>query len=176
MRMILFLMLMIAGLPAHAVEPEGGRPFVDWMARELGLDAPTVEAMRRIADEARADAAAPQAAAAEARQALRALLEAPEPDEATVMAQVDAVGELERQAWKARLRGLMRMRKLLTPAQRETLADLQRRRVVRTMLACRDDARTHCADAVGPAARMACLLERQGELSGGCREALQSRY
>jgi Spy/CpxP family protein refolding chaperone len=52
---------------------------------------------------------------------MKALLEAEEPEEATILSQADRIGELQTALEKDRLSTLLRIRALLTPEQRDAL-------------------------------------------------------
>lgn len=94
----------------------------------LGLDAETRAEIRKMARDARSRAVERRGELDEVRDELRALLDAPEPDEAAVLAQADRIGALETEMHKDRLRTLLRIRALLTPEQRAELVKIHAER------------------------------------------------
>jgi Spy/CpxP family protein refolding chaperone len=163
----------LAGAAAAGAAEAPPTPFVDWLVQALHLDATTAGALERIATAEREASAGARTRVDDARRTLRAQLDEPDPDEESVMAQIDQLSELQAALWKARLRGLIRIRWLLTPEQRERLAALQRTTTLETVRACRADVQTVCPDARRPRARIACLADHRDALSESCRAALE---
>jgi Spy/CpxP family protein refolding chaperone len=133
--------------PAHEVAPapEPGDDRGDWKhgrrrgpppiervleeyAERLGLDGDTRSEIRAIADAERAQADAHRERLRELHAQLREILRRDPPDEAAVMRQADAIGAAETEAHKHRLRTMLAIRALLTPAQREALVEIHEER------------------------------------------------
>jgi Spy/CpxP family protein refolding chaperone len=115
--------------PRH--RPLGPGPIERGLERDadrLGLEANTRAEIRKIAREARTRAEDRRGELEKLHQELRALLDAPEPDEAAVLAEADRIGALETEMHKDRLRTLLRIRALLTPEQRAELVKIQAER------------------------------------------------
>ena len=164
--------LLLVSMPASAWSEDPSETRLDRVARAIDLDEDTRAAMREITQELTAENAPRRAAIRKERLLLRSLLEADEPDEAAVMAQVDKLSELQTALWKTRLTGLMEMRSLLTPVQREKLVALRAREARSSDRACRDDVRTLCPDVIDLRTSVECLLENREQLSDRCRERL----
>jgi Spy/CpxP family protein refolding chaperone len=97
-------------------------------AERLALDADTQAAIRAIADASRAEADAHRARLRELHVQMRELLRGDAPDVDAVMRQADAIGAAETQEAKHRLRTMLEIRALLTPAQREALVEIHQER------------------------------------------------
>lgn len=152
--------------------------FIEAQAERLGLDEKTREAIRTIADASRTREEALRAELYTAHAQMRARLLQDLPDEAAVMQQADTIGALELAARKNRLQAMLRIRALLTPAQRQELIQMQsglrgRRRPDLTP-ECQADSVTLCPTATWRA-RLQCLYDHLQELSEACRAALQTR-
>jgi hypothetical protein len=110
---------------------------------------------------------------------MRALLSQEGPNEAAVMQQADAIGALELAARKQRLQVMLRIRALLTPAQRQELIRLQEiwhtRRRSDFMPACQTESTDFCPDAAPGRPHLECLYEHMADLSEACRTAIQGR-
>jgi hypothetical protein len=110
---------------------------------------------------------------------MRTLLSQEVPNEAAVMQQADAIGALELAILKQRLQVMLRIRALLTPAQRQELMRLQEawqaRRRPEIMQACQAESIELCPDAAPGRPHFACLEEHMAELSMACRTALRGR-
>jgi hypothetical protein len=110
---------------------------------------------------------------------MRALLSQEEPNEAAVMQQADTIGALELAALKQLLHVMLRIRALLTPAQRQELSRLQEawhtRRRPDFMPACQAESTDFCPDAAPGRPHLECLYEHLAELSEACRTAIQGR-
>jgi len=110
---------------------------------------------------------------------MRALLSQELPDEAAVMQQADTIDALELTERKNRLQAMLRIRALLTPAQRQELirrqGELHSRRRPDFMQACQADSTNLCQDATHWRTRMQCLHDHIEELSETCRAAIQTR-
>jgi hypothetical protein len=95
------------------------------------------------------------------------------------MKQAEAIGELELEERKNRLRATLRIRALLTPEQREELVRIREeeggRRMSRRMGACRDDVTRICPDAQPGHASVQCLSEHWDALSKECQSAFEEK-
>ena len=112
---------------------------------------------------------------------MRAMLAEEHPSEAAVVKQLDAIVELERDLWRQRLQALIRVRALLTPAQREQVARMiegriggRVRRFGSAVTACRGDIERYCPDVTGVRDSVRCLAEHREGVSAPCRDALAS--
>jgi hypothetical protein len=110
---------------------------------------------------------------------MRTLLSQEVPNEAAVMQQADAIGALEIAIRKQRLQVMLRIRALLTPAQRQELMRLQAtwqaRRRPDMLPACQAESLALCPDAAPGRPHLACLEEHMAELSVACRTAIRGR-
>jgi Spy/CpxP family protein refolding chaperone len=88
---------------------------------ELELDADTRAAAARVLEQARADRAGRRDEMRDARRALHELLEREQPAVDQVMAQADAVGALQTEAHKAKLRTMLELRALVGAEQWQEL-------------------------------------------------------
>ena len=112
-----------AAASAHPPGPPDGPPggLVERNAERLGLSGDARAAVQAVVDASGARHAELSAKIDAARNAMRALLSKPIPDANAVMAQADAIGALETELHKNRLRAIMQIRALLSPAQRDEL-------------------------------------------------------
>ena len=154
--------------------------FIDEYAERLGLEAETVAAIRTIVEATHQQNKALGAELHQAYTHMRTLLSEEMPDETTVMQQADAIGAIELAARKNRLQAMLRIRALLTPAQRQELLRLQgesstMRGRFDSIRACQADSANLCPDAASGRARLQCLRDHFEELSETCRTALQTR-
>ena len=92
---------------------------------QLGLAPETLTAIRTIVEASRGPQETRRVALRQAYAQMRALLSQEVPNEAAVMRQVEAISALELAARKQRLQVMLRIRALLTPAQRQELVQLQ---------------------------------------------------
>lgn len=114
--------LCLAG--AAGARPDERRPVGGLIARHaerLGLTGEALAAVQEVVDASGVRHEALLAELDASRAAMRELLSQPIPDADAVMAQADAIGELETQLHKNRLRAIMQIRALLTPEQRAEL-------------------------------------------------------
>lgn len=127
--------LMLAGAacaaPAQAGDRHFGRrgpPPIDRIlerhAERLRLDEAVQERVRAIAAEAEQEGASLRETLDREREALHDLLAQDAPDADAVMRQAEAVGAAETAMHKQRLRTLLEVRALLTPAQRAELVEI----------------------------------------------------
>jgi len=146
------------------VQPER---FIAEHAEQLDLPQETLTAIRTIVEAARGSQETRRIALRRAYAQMRALLSQEVPNEATVMQQAEAISALELAARKQRLQVMLRIRALLTPAQRQELVRLQE--------AWQTENTYLCADAGQGRRHLACLQDHMTELSEACRGALQDR-
>lgn len=125
------LAALAAAAPSDAGERHFGRrgpPPIDRVlerhAERLGLAAEVQERVREIAAEAEREGAPLREELARERNALHALLAQDAPDADAVMRQAEAIGAAETAMHKQRLRTLLEVRALLTPAQRQELVKI----------------------------------------------------
>jgi Spy/CpxP family protein refolding chaperone len=90
---------------------------------ELELDADTRAAAARVLEQARTEGDARRDEMRDARRALHELLAQDTPAVEQVMAQADALGALQTEAHKAKLRTLLELRALVGPEQWQELRD-----------------------------------------------------
>ena len=158
------------------VQPER---FIAEHAEQLDLPQETLTAIRTIVEAARGSQETRRVALRRAYAQMRALLSQEVPNEATVMQQVETINALELAARKQRLQVMLRIRALLTPAQRQELVRLQEawhtRRGSDILPACQTESIDLCADAAQGRQHLACLHDHMTELSEVCRSALQDR-
>lgn len=142
------------------------------IALSLDLDAATLDQMRAISN-ALAEANAPRRAQIRReRVLLRSLLDEARPDEAAVMAQVDALSAVQAESWKARLRAMIEIRALLTPTQRKLLVAMPRSEPDGADSECQSDIRLLCPEVSGLRESTRCLIDNRDELSSRCRDSL----
>lgn len=111
--------------PPHGPPPGAGMlvRLLEENQERLGLQDSVFAEIRALADAERKAVDALVERKRSAHEAMRALLDAPVPDEGRVMAQADVLGEIDIQLHKERLRTLIGIRKLLTTEQ---LAELNK--------------------------------------------------
>jgi len=100
----------------------------DRIAGELQLDARTRAAVRQVLDQARPRAEELRTEKRQARRALRDLLGQAAPNEQAVLAMVRTLGQIRTDTELHRVQTLLRVRALLTPAQRAQLSTMRGRR------------------------------------------------
>jgi Spy/CpxP family protein refolding chaperone len=153
--------------------------FIAEYAERLGLDQETQAAIRTIVEASRAQGESLRTELRQAQAQMRTLLSQEGLNEAAVMQQADTIGALELAIRKQRLRVMLRIRALLTPAQRQELIRLQEtwqaRRRPDIMQACQAESLEICPDAAPGRPHLACLEEHMPELSIACRTAIQGR-
>jgi Spy/CpxP family protein refolding chaperone len=161
---------------------EAGAPpdqFIAEHAERLGLDQEILTAIRAIVDASRAQGETLRTELRQAQAQMRVLLSQEAPDEAAVMQHADAIGALELAIRQQRLQAMLRIRALLTPAQRQELMRLQEawqtRRRPDILQACQSESTDLCPDAAQGRPHLECLHEHMAELSEACRTALQGR-
>jgi periplasmic protein CpxP/Spy len=153
--------------------------FITEYAERLSLDQETQAAIRTIVEASRAQGETLRAELRQAYTQMRTLLSQEVPNEAAVMQQANAIGALELAARKQRLQVMLRIRALLTPAQRQELMRLQEtwhtRQRPDIMQACQAESSDLCPDATPGRLHLECLQEHMAELSEACRTAIQGR-
>ena len=153
--------------------------FIAEYVERLGLDQETLATIRTMVEASRAQQETLRAELRQAYAQMRARLSQEVPDEAAVMQQADAIGALELAARKQRLQVMLRIRALLTPAQRQGLMRLQEtwhtRRRSDIMPACQAESTDLCPDAAPGRPHLECLYDHMAELSEACRTAIQGR-
>ena len=153
--------------------------FIAEHAEQLGLAPETLTAIRTLVEASRGPQETRRVALRRAYAQMRALLSQEVPNEAMVMQQAEAISALELAARKQRLQVMLRIRALLTPAQRQELVRLQEawhtRRGPDILQACQTESTDLCADAGQGRRHLACLQDHMTELSEACRGALQDR-
>lgn len=162
-------------LAASADAQPPGPGHLERIASLLDLDSETEAAVRAIVEETRTEGRALHDEVWENRRTLRELLSQDTPDEAAVMAQIEALGEAETNAHKHRARTMLRIRVLLTPEQRAQMVEMHGEQRERALDECAADLEALCGDAGGGRAGLGCLHRHLDELSGACRDALPKR-
>ncbi|MGD2062674.1 MAG: Spy/CpxP family protein refolding chaperone [Nitrospirota bacterium] len=120
------------GPPDRFVDgPDGPPPapperFFAEHADELGIDQATLDQIRAIVDQSRAEGHTLYDQVRRERRTMRDLLDEESPDEAAVMAQADVVGDAMTALKKHHLATMLKIRALLTPEQRAALAEIRR--------------------------------------------------
>ena len=151
--------------------------FIAKYAERLGLDEETLGTIRTIVAASRVQEETLRAELRQAQAQMRTLLSQEVPNAAAVMQQADAIGALELASRKQRLQVMLRIRALLTPAQRQELMRLQEtwhtRRRPAIMQACQAESTDLCPDAAPGRPHLECLYEHMAELSEACRIAIQ---
>jgi len=141
-RLAAVLVGMIAGgllLPLGAAAEPGGRGdkprrgdrFVRMLnenAQRLGLDESALREIEAVARQEREASRALRERKHDERRVMHELLGAGRPDEAAVMRQAEVLGEIDTEQHKLRLRTMIRVRQLLTPAQVQELGKLREER------------------------------------------------
>jgi Spy/CpxP family protein refolding chaperone len=157
-------------------------------AQELGIDAATLEQIRALGEQHRAEREVIAGELQKQKLALRALLESERPNEAEAISLARKIGTLETDLSVARLSAMMRIHGLLTPEQNKALRERMRSHFIdrRVLLdgatqACAAELAEHCEDAdeSGPpgAPPLMCLLHKrhieQLALGAECEAALR---
>lgn len=177
------LALGLAGLSAGLATAEERRhrapgEVVARHAERLGLDADTQATLARILEESGARYRELKDEKRAARDELRALLSAPEPDREAILAQADVVDALRSRAHHGKLDAILRIHELLTPEQRAALVAIRNeerpwRRGRGPLGRCSADLRAICADVPGGPDALRCLADHWDRVSDTCREAVE---
>jgi Spy/CpxP family protein refolding chaperone len=112
------------GAPAPMPYPGG---LIERNAKRLGVDQATIKKMRETVDASKAENEKLRKQLEGEQVTLRKLMDQDVPDEAAVMAHADKVGALIAAQRKNSLRAVLKIRGMLTPAQRAELAKLRGR-------------------------------------------------
>ncbi len=154
-------------------------------AQPLGIDQRTVDRIRDISEEHRAERDRIVGELHGQKLALREALHEERPDEAHVIELARAIGGLETELSVSRLTSMMQMHALLTPEQNAALHEKlegsfreRRGRIDDVLGACDRDLADHCAEELEgpPPHQVMCLLQARKEsgvtLSAACEEKL----
>lgn len=109
--------------PGGGCHEHGSLDGLVYQLEELGIEGETLEAVEAVVDRARDEARDNHRALRAAHEELRELLEQDAPDLDAVLAQADAVGALETQARKARVRAMLEIRGLVSAEQWQALKE-----------------------------------------------------
>jgi Spy/CpxP family protein refolding chaperone len=127
--------LLFWSVSAQARPPHDGKgpkknplEMIERHADKLGIDDGTLEAIWEIADAGRTEGRQFRRSLRQLRKELREMLRSDEPDRVAVMAQVDAIGEIDVALRKHDLNILLDVRTLLTSEQKKALDELRRKR------------------------------------------------
>jgi Spy/CpxP family protein refolding chaperone len=152
--------------------------FIEENAETLDLDEETLTAIRSIVEDSKGEGDQLQAELRELHEGMKALLAQGTPDESAVMQQIDSIGAVETEMHKHRLSTMLEIRALLTPEQREEMAQLRdetRGRWKHALReACGADVEALCPDAGDRWSRKQCLREQRENVSDGCRDAMKA--
>jgi len=172
-------MLGLVTLPGLA-RAHGHGPPLDKMAAELQLDARTKGQIKSIFDNDRAEGKALRSQVHRAKRELHELLKQDMPRESDVLAKVDAVSAIKAKLARLRIRTLLRVRQLLTPAQRQKLRGLWEKRHKEFQAACGADMQKLCPNIPegfeGKHKAGRCLFRYRDKLSAACRTLLQKHH
>lgn len=141
---------------------------------ELGLQGAQRDQVQRIVDGARSRGRTLRRERREAARALRELLEQDPPNRDAVMAQARTIGQIETDLRLHRLDTMLRVRQVLTPAQRAAFRSRRRARREAVRNACQADVERLCPRAEGGLA-LRCMARHRAELSTTCRDALREQ-
>jgi Spy/CpxP family protein refolding chaperone len=149
-------------------------------AERLGLDAKTRDGVRAVIKDSRAEADRLREEIADAREAMRELLENVDMDEPAVMRQADKVGALELEEYKNWLRAMVRIRGLLTPEQRIELVKMRKELFAQVFAgsraACSGDIERFCSGRHGDEQIRACMRRYRDDVSDTCRGAIAAEF
>lgn len=160
-------------------EPPPIHQVLERHAARLGIDAESQARISEIAETSRARQEAFQEELRALHERMRTLLDRETPDESAVVAGAEEIGRVENEAYKDRLLSMLRIRALLTPAQRAELVAIRQeergRHERRVEAACAAEIETLCPDAEPGRPTFECLGEYRQQLSPECREAERPR-
>jgi len=152
--------------------------FIEENAEALGLDEATLGAIRTIVEESKDTGEQLHAKLRELHKGMKMLLSQDSPDEASVMKQVDAIGEAETAMQRHRLATMLKIRALLTPEQREAMVQMReesRSHWKRALLEdCEADLAALCPEADDRSSRKQCLKENREKVSAACSDAMKA--
>ncbi len=141
----------------------------------LGLGAETQASVAGIVKEFRQSSALLDAEVLEVHESIFALLNSEPPDKASVMAEVEVLGELEAQLRAARFSAMFDIRALLSPEQRAELVSMRRRHTEQALDACSEDIQQLCPEFEGSRGALRCLSRMRTELAPACQEAMPEK-
>lgn len=118
------LVALVVVMPACAAHGQAPHEVIRDNAAAIGLDAETLDAILDLARDARPGREIALAEVRRIRAELELLLQADTPDMDAVYLAIDALGAAEAELRRYDVTVLVEMRSMLTPAQREALADL----------------------------------------------------
>jgi len=98
------------------------------IANRLGVDDSTMEKMRSLVYAAKRKGVTLRASIEQARIDLHELMQQGEPDRATIMKKVEAIGRIRTEARKLRVGAMLDIRALLNPEQRKKLHTIMEKR------------------------------------------------
>ena len=143
------------------------------MLDKLQLDATTRGQVQSIVAAARAEARALRAQLKTQRRQLKSLMQG-DAAESVVLARADELHRLKGKLRRIRLKSMLQIKALLTPAQRQQLKQLRQSRFKALRAACKADAETLCAGVKGRR-KGRCLMGSFDRLSTSCRSALTQK-
>jgi Spy/CpxP family protein refolding chaperone len=159
--------------PGHG--PHG---FIEEHAAQLGLDEATRGAIDEIVDESRERGRELRRELRGLHREMHHLLSQDAPDEATVMQQADAIGQVETELHKHRLAAIIKIRSLLTEEQRAELTRIRQETRAQWLPplieACEADVDQFCPEAEAPWSRRRCMDDHWQELSPVCQDAIEA--
>jgi Spy/CpxP family protein refolding chaperone len=174
------LVLAMRPPPAAQAEPRHHHApgsFAALYAERLGLDAEAQAKIQEIVAQSGVRDRELREELDAARQRIHDLMnEVHHPEEAAIMAQAEAIGAVEAEIHKNRLRAILKIREILSPEQRKELLRMHeeehphRRPPGHGIEGCRQDLRNLCREEEGRAA-LSCLDEHWEDLSKACRDA-----
>jgi Spy/CpxP family protein refolding chaperone len=132
-RLIALILCGLVSLPSFALAappdtpPGHGRRF-EKLIEDINLDQKTQIEVKKVLNASQAKYKELFDQLRAARERMRSLLEQENPDETAVMTQADAIGALETEARKQRLRTMLQVHALLTAEQRAKLLERLRTR------------------------------------------------
>ena len=146
---------------------------LEMMAKELQLDKRTRKQIESIFVQTRAEARAMKQRIRPLKRSMKELLFQDNANEAEIMARIDEIGALRTKLRKLRVKTLLRVRQLLTPAQRAKLRNMrqQKREVIKRN--CAPDIQKFCGAASGRGIKKRCLFKNFDQLSPQCKKAVK---
>lgn len=112
----------------HGHEPHRKGAWLQRLTDKLDLDDDTRTSVRAVIDAGRERTRDARKELKAARVQMHGLLQADQPDEAEVLAQVERIGTLRTALHKQRMQTMLRVRALLNPEQRATLLEMFKKR------------------------------------------------
>jgi Spy/CpxP family protein refolding chaperone len=169
----------LAQPPLGGPRPGGGPDrFIAEHAAQLGLDDQTQVEIDQIVDASRMRARELRVELRGLHEEMQELLSRETPDEAAVMQQAEAIGQVETALHKHRLETLIKIRALLTDEQRTALMAIREERRAQWLQplldACQADVEQFCPEAGDRWTRRRCLRQRWEEISPECQGAIEA--